>query len=129
MSTSDREVAQADYDAAYKIVEQMGFGFEFRHCSCGQLPCARLRPIVTALTTARKEQAERVWKDAIAIVQAQETLNKESYEYWKSIASEPDTNFGVLKFAAWGGEDSRIIAALEAAAIRAAENLSEIIKP
>lgn len=44
-----------DYDLAYKIVEQMGLGLEFRNCSCGQLPCARLRPIVDALA---KREAE-----------------------------------------------------------------------
>src|ERR1051325_10290433 len=44
-----------DYALAYAIVEQMGLGFEFRNCSCGQLPCARLRPIVDALA---KREAE-----------------------------------------------------------------------
>jgi len=44
-----------DNDLAYAIVEQMGFGFKFRNCSCGQLPCARLQPIVKALAQREAE--------------------------------------------------------------------------
>jgi hypothetical protein len=50
-----RTEGQSDYDAAYEIMEQMGFGFKVRNCSCGQLPCARLRPIADALA---KREAE-----------------------------------------------------------------------
>jgi hypothetical protein len=116
MSTSDREVAESDL-IAFDWAKSLSQG-EQDVILVGHLKQLQSR-INAALTTARAEQAERVWKEAIEIVLAREKLNKESYEYWKSIASEPDTNFGVLKFAAWGGEDSRIIAALEAAAIRA----------
>jgi len=49
------EAPRDDYDLAYKIVDQMGFGFEFRNCRCGQLPCLRLKPIVDALA---KREAE-----------------------------------------------------------------------
>jgi hypothetical protein len=44
-----------DYELAYKIVEEMGLGFKVRNCSCGQLPCLRLRPIADALA---KREAE-----------------------------------------------------------------------
>lgn len=55
-----REAKNSDYDLAYAIVDQMGLGFEFRNCSCGQLPCARLKPIVEALLKAegKAEPAE-----------------------------------------------------------------------
>src|SRR5690349_7406356 len=43
--TADKD----DYDLAYAIMEEMGLGFKVRNCSCGQLPCARLRPIAEAL--------------------------------------------------------------------------------
>lgn len=32
-------------DLPYRIVEEMGLGLTFRSCACGQLPCARLRPL------------------------------------------------------------------------------------
>lgn len=44
-------------DEAYRIVEEMGLGLTFRSCSCGQLPCARLRPLRDALKTARDTSA------------------------------------------------------------------------
>ena len=60
MSSTREAVERKDYDLAYSIVEQMGLGFEFRHCSCGQLPCARLRPIVDALDQREREVRERL---------------------------------------------------------------------
>lgn len=50
---SKPEPTSQDYDIAMNTVEQMGLGYEFRNCSCGELPCARLRPIASAL--ARRE--------------------------------------------------------------------------
>jgi hypothetical protein len=44
-----------DYDLAYAIMEEMGLGFKVRNCSCGQLPCLRLKPIADALA---KREAE-----------------------------------------------------------------------
>jgi hypothetical protein len=44
-ATADTEY----YELAYAIMEEMGLGFKVRNCSCGQLPCARLRPIAEAL--------------------------------------------------------------------------------
>jgi len=59
---STREVAeQKDNDLAYSIVEQMGLGFKVRNCSCGQLPCARLRPIVDALRQREEEVRAEGW--------------------------------------------------------------------
>lgn len=49
-----------DSNLAYAIVEQMGLGFEFRNCSCGQLPCVRLRPIVDALAKREAETRARL---------------------------------------------------------------------
>jgi hypothetical protein len=50
--------------------------------------------------------------DAIKEVEKMRDENNRSYEYWKSISSNPDTDFGVLKFIAWAGEDERVITAL-----------------
>lgn len=36
-------------DLPYRIVEEMGLGLSFRSCTCGQLPCARLQPLRSAL--------------------------------------------------------------------------------
>lgn len=55
---------EADQTEAYRIVERMGMGYEFRMCSCGQLPCARLQPIATALAAARR----KTWEKAIEVV-------------------------------------------------------------
>jgi hypothetical protein len=58
-STGEQKTRERnDYDLAYTIVEQMGLGFEFRNCRCGQLPCARLQPIVTALQHREQEVRE-----------------------------------------------------------------------
>lgn len=53
-------------DLPYRIVEEMGLGLTFRSCTCGQLPCARLRPlrdaleaIATAMRSACVEVAEQ----------------------------------------------------------------------
>lgn len=62
---NDKNKSEADYDLAYKIVEKMGLGFEFRSCRCGQLPCARLKPIVDAL----KDERAEVWKDVLKIAE------------------------------------------------------------
>lgn len=51
--------------------------------------------------------------DCIEKVKEMEGDNKESYEYWKSVASDPK-DLGVMKFLAYSGEDSRVIAELEA---------------
>lgn len=62
------------------------------------------------------EQARAdVWERAIEIVKGMEAENIKNHEYWASIASEPKTDLGVLKWVAWSGEDSRVIAALESA--------------
>jgi hypothetical protein len=51
-------------DEAYRIVEEMGFGLTFRSCTCGQLPCARLRPIRDALEAVRRDERQRALTDA-----------------------------------------------------------------
>lgn len=51
-------------DLAYRIVEEMGLGLTFRSCSCGQLPCARLRPLTDALRTVKQSERERCAKIA-----------------------------------------------------------------
>jgi hypothetical protein len=51
--------------------------------------------------------------DAIKEVERLRDENNRNYEYWKSISSNPDTDFGVLKWAAWRGEDERVITALK----------------
>jgi hypothetical protein len=51
--------------------------------------------------------------DAIKEAEKMRDENNRSYEYWKTISSNPDTDFGVLKFAAWAGEDERVITALK----------------
>jgi len=48
-------VDKDDYDLAYAIMEEMGLGFKVRNCSCGQLPCLRLRPIADALAKRKAE--------------------------------------------------------------------------
>jgi hypothetical protein len=48
-----------DYDLAYSVAEEMGLGFKVRNCSCGELPCARLKPIVTALQHREQEVREQ----------------------------------------------------------------------
>jgi hypothetical protein len=72
------------------------------------------------ITTARwvcpyciDNQERETWNKAIQIVKNAEALNNESYEFWKQVSSNPK-DFGVLKFCAWSGEDSRIIVTLEA---------------
>lgn len=50
-------------EIAMEIVEQMGLGYEFRNCSCGRLPCTRLKPIINALV---KREAE-VWDKVLVI--------------------------------------------------------------
>lgn len=51
-------------DLPYRIVEEMGLGLTFRSCTCGQLPCARLRPIRDALDAVRRNERERCAKVA-----------------------------------------------------------------
>lgn len=55
-----QEKANKLEDEAYRIVEAMGLGLTFRSCTCGQLPCARLRPIRDALEAARKETVKEI---------------------------------------------------------------------
>jgi hypothetical protein len=50
--------------------------------------------------------------EAIAKVEEARDDNKRSYVYWKSVADDPN-HWGVLKFAAWAGEDDRIIETLK----------------
>lgn len=65
MPDTRRAVAEriAD-DLPYHIVEEMGLGLTFRSCTCGQLPCARLRPIRDALEAVRRDEQERCAKIA-----------------------------------------------------------------
>ena len=49
-----------DYDLAYEIMEEMGLDFKVRNCSCGQLPCARLRPVADALAKRDSKVREQV---------------------------------------------------------------------
>lgn len=49
-------------DLPYRIVEAMGLGLTFRSCTCGQLPCARLRPLRDALETVRRDEREKCAK-------------------------------------------------------------------
>ena len=51
--------------------------------------------------------------DAIKEVEKMRDENNRNYGYWKSVSSNPDTDLGVLKFAAWAGEDERVITALK----------------
>lgn len=53
-----------DDNLPYRIVEEMGLGLTFRSCTCGQLPCARLRPLRDALEAARRDERERCAKIA-----------------------------------------------------------------
>lgn len=56
------ETPQISDDLPYRIVEEMGLGLTFRSCTCGQLPCARLRPIRDALEAVRRNERERCAK-------------------------------------------------------------------
>lgn len=59
----DREITIPD-DLPYRIVEEMGLGLAFRSCTCGQLPCARLRPLRDALKAVARDERERALTDA-----------------------------------------------------------------
>lgn len=61
MPETRREVVERmlDDNLPYRIVEEMGLGLTFRSCACGQLPCARLRPIRDALEAVRRDERER----------------------------------------------------------------------
>lgn len=54
----------AEDDLPYRIVEEMGLGLTFRSCACGQLPCARLRPLRDALEAVRQDARERALTEA-----------------------------------------------------------------
>jgi uncharacterized membrane protein len=65
MTTATRETASKNADdLPYRIVEEMGLGLTFRSCTCGQLPCARLRPLRDALEAVRRDERERAAKIA-----------------------------------------------------------------
>lgn len=55
--TEEQAIKGIPDNLPYRIVEAMGLGLTFRSCTCGQLPCARLRPLRDALKTARREAA------------------------------------------------------------------------
>lgn len=57
-------------DLPYRIVEEMGLGLTFRSCTCGQLPCARLRPIRDALEAVRRDERERCARIAESVTGA-----------------------------------------------------------
>lgn len=56
---SQAAISIAD-DQPYRIVEEMGLGLTFRSCTCGQLPCARLRPLREALEATGRDAATRM---------------------------------------------------------------------
>lgn len=75
MTDTIKEISDDD---AYRIVEEMGLGLTFRSCTCGQLPCARLRPLRDALTTARKEARAAAFKECIALAESASQIRAKS---------------------------------------------------
>lgn len=89
------------------------------------------------LSLVKSQEAPDCWPDMAAVnreyhytvmrsacvekVKAMRNENQRNYEYWKSISSNPDTDFGVLKWGAWKGEDERVITALESVSIQEQE--------
>lgn len=72
--------------------------------------------IAAAVAEEREKGDKRVAEereDCAKICDENAKANRESFEHWKSVASNPD-DMGVLKFAAWAGQAER-----DAAAIRA----------
>lgn len=79
-----------------------------------------------AVTESQSSQATHEIKSSTACeciekVKEMRNENQRNFEYWKSVASNPDSDFGVLKWAAWRGEDDRVIAALEALSVTTVE--------
>lgn len=59
----------------------------------------------------RRDRERGLLDEALARMLKAKAENRRSYEYWKSIATDPE-HWGVMKFLAYEGEDDRIITIL-----------------
>ena len=87
-------------DEAYRIVEEMGLGLTFRSCSCGQLSCARLRPLREALTTVRKEAREAAFRAVTKAAQTENPPYNAGREYARGFARAKKAIIGKIEAAA-----------------------------
>jgi uncharacterized Zn finger protein (UPF0148 family) len=95
-------------------------GFNAIRIACSDFDCEQRRRVHKRDKRCHEKLAEH-WNyraqpslsDAIKEVEKMRDENNRSYEYWKSVSSNPETDLGVLKFVAWAGEDERVITALK----------------